>query len=382
MPISYLLNVCNFATRDLSEAYSVHGNAQYSTAQHSSLEGCFLSTGTGSGSHGITFRGLNSVGGPQGFNEETLWICPRIYVASNPTASEPICSWRDSSGNTLGEVRLTPARKLQIFGPAGTQLGSDSTDVMPLNQWHQIMACLYLSSPTGGIQVLHHCYKEVFNETFSNATAGTTFDVSLGLMQTRNGGTHQVYFDDIMFSRNWWNMNRNAGRWMWGSRRLDVNQDVAQGWNGSDPHYAQADDWNSGNADEDSTYLASTDDSVEQMGFENWTYNFEAVIGVKLITRVRDNTGTTRVKIGLVESGDVVEETDPINLSAAYELRQIVSEYDGRPGGDFWTPAQTQNMQLQLQNVSDPHIEARLTSACLVVFWDNVPSEDGECEHG
>lgn len=119
-----------------------------------------------------------------------IYIRFYLYIASAPAASIGIFGFRTSAGNINLRLRLTSARKLQMFKTDNTQLGSD-TAALNTAQWYRIEIKNDASTSPGTLDVRVDGSSVISG---SDSSQSSTRDIIWG---TLNGSATDLYFDDI-----------------------------------------------------------------------------------------------------------------------------------------------------------------------------------------
>jgi len=145
----------------------------------------------------VQIGGIDTDGYFTNLNLPMTWASFYFRCANAPSSgSQEICALLQTGLAYKFSVRLTSDRKLAIYDSTGTQIGSDGTSVLNLNQWYRIeVKCG--KGATGPYQVRIDGVEE-FSGTANVGTGNCTYYIAGCYYDRGGGGTVDFYYDDVI----------------------------------------------------------------------------------------------------------------------------------------------------------------------------------------
>lgn len=288
-----VVNFTGFETGDDYEAFD--GTGTYTFDATTKRTGGYSMKLVYDGTNNIyyTMRKHDAATGDLGgeMNTATTYVTFYLYISSAPTLNpESICLLRTNFPKIKADLRLTTARKLNLYDNLGVDLRGTGTTVLNTGQWYRIdlkIGSESIGTANDAPYELKIDGVSEYSGTNGNMQVEATAEVILGCITVHNAATFTLFFDD-------WSVASNA---FVGSSKISMPVPNASGsyagWTGD---YTAVDETPVDVADYVSTATTGAQESIVSTSLSTYGLNASSTI------HAMKGIAVTR-RIGAIASG-------------------------------------------------------------------------------
>jgi hypothetical protein len=303
---------------------------------------------------------VGSVWSQPTFSLNPCWLRAWVYLAAVPASGSEEFIFASSHAF----LRITSARKIDLYDSNGTTLRASGTIALALNEWSCIQAKIGVGTSSAPYEVK---INGVVDYSGSNGafSASNVSSLSTGNFAIRSSQGYDIYFDDFaVCSDDYPPMNGKIVRLdpsvagtetAWTGTNTDVDDLASQANHDSDTSFINT----STNANAESAHCVD----AASAGITG------IVHCVKPVVVVRDLGNTTNIKYGLRTPAGVHTSTNTEDAALSYTWRQRVFSIDPVDAA-AWTLAKVDGLEPRVIHNQAQSRELRCTVMCVMVEYE------------